>query len=408
MAMAVAIRHANPKLLTRVTKLFFTFFGALYYYGSDGADGIKHLQSVRDNYIGMSFATFFTDLIDLLLLNPKPYANDAYKHILSFIAGFFHFPELIHLLAGLVMGYFFSQSLYILYKSKGSFNVSVYVIFFLIIFVSNRTLIGLNSIRMWTGMWVLFYYSLCFWNKKTIVNLLGLLIMPLFFHFSYAIFVLPFLISLFLRKFRLLVVFIFVISSSFSFNLTVIKSYLPEENELFQKKSGYVQSDNNIEQNKIQSEKNNENTALFVTLGSRIYRSYSIPFLCVLTIIFILKNKNDDLINYLIISGLLMLSFSNMVGFSPSISGRSFTIASTYLLAGSILIMRTLYNLDSNLAKTWRFGSVVFFLISSPFLFYNIVFILRIVSAFILFFPAISVFVGNEDISVRDFLVQIF
>jgi hypothetical protein len=407
-ALAVAIKHASAKNLTLVTKLFFTFFGALYYYGSDGADGIKHLQSVRDYYIGMSFATFFTDCLDLLLLNPKPYANDVYKHVLSFIAGFFNFPELIHLLAGLVLGYYFSQSMYLLYKSKGSFNVSIYVIFFLVIFVTTRTLIGLNSIRMWTGLWVLFYYSISYWNKKSVFNLVALVIIPLFFHFSYAIFVLPILASIFLRKFRLFVVLLYVISFSFSFNFTAIQSFLPQDNELFEKKSGYVQTDDRIEQNKIAHKKNNENSDLFVTLGTSIYRSHSIPFLCILIIYFLFMNKKDDLINFLLVSGLVMLTFSNVVGFSPSISGRTFTIASTYLLAGSLLVMRTLYNVDSNLAKSWRLGSVVFFIISAPFLFYNIVFILRIVSAFLLFLPAVSIFIGDSDISIRDFIVQIF
>lgn len=407
-ALAVAIRHADPKLLTKVTKLFFTFFGALFFAGTDGADATRHLQSVRDNYFGMSFLTFLSDFLDLLLLNPKPYANDAYKHVLSFIAGIFYYPELIHVLAGLVMGYFFSESMYLLYKSKGSFKISKYILFILIIFVSNRTLIGLNSIRMWTGMWVLFYFSLCYWNKKSIPNLIALTVVPVFFHFSYVIFVLPILLAYYLRKYRKFVIAIYIISFTFSFNLTAIQSYLPKDDELFQKKATYMQSDETIEQKAITRKETAKNVATFVNLGTTVYKSYSIPFLCVLIIFYLLLNKNDDLINYLIICGLLMLSLSNFVGFSPSISGRSFTIAATYLVASSLLIMRSIYNVNSKLAQSWRVGSVVFFIISAPFLFYNVVVILRMVSAFILFFPAISIFVGNDDISVRDFFVQLF
>ena len=65
-------------------------------------------------------------------------------------------------------------------------------------------------------------------------------------------------------------------------------------------------------------------------------------------------------------SGLGLMSFSNMVTFSPSLSGRVSTIATVYILAAAIQFLLTIKNYGLNVKKmNLVHRLLVIFLISS-------------------------------------------
>ena len=107
-------------------------------------------------------------------------------------------PELIHVFAALILGYFFTKSILLVLKNNIDTEKSAVLVAFIILFLFFRSLGALNSIRMWTGMWVFFYgtYSYAITKKK---KFLAVILFSIVVHFSYVIVLIPFLVSYILR-----------------------------------------------------------------------------------------------------------------------------------------------------------------------------------------------------------------
>ena len=83
--------------------------------------------------------------------------TDFYLHILSFIAGsVFNIPELLHVLAGIVLGYFYTKSVLLIIGDNLQQKKNYILMGLIVLLLLIKSISALNSIRMWTGMWVLF------------------------------------------------------------------------------------------------------------------------------------------------------------------------------------------------------------------------------------------------------------
>ena len=109
-------------------------------------------------------------------------------------------------------------------------------------------------------------------------------------------------------------------------------------------------------------------------------------------------------------SGLGLMSFSNMVTFSPSLSGRVSTIATVYILAAAIQFLLTIKNYGLNVKKTSLVHRLlVIFLISSiPMVLFQMSYLIQMLSFFTLVLPPVSWFLGNADFSIREGISQLF
>jgi ABC-type uncharacterized transport system permease subunit len=122
-----------------------------------------------------------------------------------------------------------------------------------------------------------------------------------------------------------------------------------------------------------------------------------------------LKKTNVEYLDFLIAGGLLILSLSNLAETtSPSVHGRGYTIAATFLTAAAIQVLfhKKALQLSKFRSKLIKSSFPVFILSSIPFLLFHISYALNSISAFSIVLPFSSWFIGDKDFSVRDFIVS--
>ena len=406
------LKLKNNRDITFFGTLFFGMIGSLYIY-SDGNDGFKHRFLVEQNYIGMSFNEFLSQSYDILTFNAGEGTADFYLHILSFIAGsIFNIPELLHVLAGLILGYFYTKSVLLIIEDNVQQKKNYILMGLIVLLLLIKSISALNSIRMWTGMWVLFYGTYG-WAKTKNIKYFTAILFSTVVHFSYVVIIIPVAISYLIRERKRLLVLIYIISFFTSFGFSYFESFVPKS-ELFEAKQEQYAIDSEEKAERFEKRYEdakviNSNKSFYSASGQENYVNYSIVGLTILMLFFYLKKESDKNFIFLISVGAGLYAFSNVVAFSPSLQGRTKVIAATFLLAAAIQLYYTLYRyrLSINARKRFDFGLICFLLSSTTMVLYQISFILQGFSFFLLMFPELSWLLGDNDFSLRkalDFL----
>jgi hypothetical protein len=400
------LKSRDEKVLLFFGMLFFVMIGSVFIY-TPGTDGESHLQAAISEYMDMSFGAFLNQFYDLVTLQGSTSgAKDLYLHCISFVsAAIFSTPELIHVFAGLVLGYFFTKSILLILKDKLLVKKSAILMAFIFLFLSYRSLVALNSIRMWTGMWVFFYgtYSYASTQKK---KYLLVILFSIIVHFSYAVILIPFLITYFLKKRTLGISIFYLISFGASLSFGSIERFIPKTALLESQQETNVISSKEDEaryaaRGNLQSQRNSN---FYKTYGEGFFKEKVIVGLSFI-LLFFFNNKNADTrFNFLAASGLGLYSFANLLSFSPALSGRMKTIACVFLMAACIHALLTLtnYKLSKYNIKLLNLGLLAFLTTSIPLVLFQISYILNMVSFFGIIFPQISWFIGDGDFSIRD------
>lgn len=401
------IKQKNEKQITFFGTLFFGLLGSVYIYFVEN-DGYRHRMLAKEHYLNMSILEFFEKTYHIFTLSPRGGATDFYLHSLSYIsAAILQSPSLIHVLAGLVLGYFFTKSVLLVLKGNLKVKKSWILLSFIFLFLLIRSLSALNSIRMWTGMWVLFYgtYS---WATTKEKKYLYVIFFSILVHFSYAVILIPLVAAYVNRERKRLVVLIYVVSFFSTIGFSFMESYIPQFDLLETKQSQYIIDSEekaerfekrSIERGEVKDKKN-----FYSGSGQANYYSYSIVGLSIILIFFYLKKISNANFIILVSIGLGLYAFSNLVAFSPSLQGRTSTIAATFLLAAAIQLQLTLkkYNLGIKIKMRLNLGLVVFLISSIPMVLFQISYILQGFSFFSFFFPQISWIMGDNDFSIRQ------
>ena len=406
------LKLKNNRDITFFGTLFFGMIGSLYIY-SDGNDGFKHRFLVEQNYIGMSFNEFLSQSYDILTFNAGEGTADFYLHILSFIAGsIFNIPELLHVLAGLILGYFYTKSVLLIIEDNVQQKKNYILMGLIVLLLLIKSISALNSIRMWTGMWVLFYGTYG-WAKTKNIKYFTAILFSTVVHFSYVVIIIPVAISYLIRERKRLLVLIYIISFFTSFGFSYFESFVPKS-ELFEAKQEQYAIDSEEKAERFEKRYEdakviNSNKSFYKASGQDNYVNYSIVGLTILMLFFYLKKESDKNFMFLISIGVGLYTFSNIVAFSPSLQNRTKVIAATFLLAAAIQLYYTLYRyrLSINARKRFDFGLICFLLSSTTMVLYQISFILQGFSFFLLMFPELSWLLGDNDFSLRkalDFL----
>ncbi len=312
--------------------LFFGFFGYTMIF-QENTDGFRHSLNVADHYVGLSFNEFINELILLFQFTPSPGTNDdPYLHILSYIAGFFNSSKALYLLASLIYGYFYVNSLYYIRGFINvKFNFYIILIFLSIIFIKGFE--GINSIRNWTGSWCLFYTVVKYVATKD-KKVLFLLILPPLIHFQYIVISIPVIIAVLFPNYRkgffIIYLLSFIISEINIANYAL--SFL--EDGLFKSKTELYQQD--IEEINLKRI-GLENRASFHKLYAYDSFKYYIEFLFIVILLFFSKKINMKFFEhkkYYIFSSsaLLLLAFSNISTTIPSLAKRLYMNANLYIL----------------------------------------------------------------------------
>ena len=321
MGVVQLLRNRDEKTLLLFGIVFFGLAGSLYVY-SPGSDGATHLANAIANYSNMSFNVFINQFYDLITLNGTSAAKDIYLHCISYLAAsVFGIPELIHVFAGLILGYFFTKSILLVLKNNIDTEKSGVLVAFILLFLFFRSLGALNSIRMWTGMWVFFYgtYSYAITKKK---KFLAVILFSIIVHFSYLIVLIPFLVSYILKNRTFVMTSLFFASFGMSLNFASIENLLPKTDLVEnQQSANVIASDEDAErfaeryENQAKVDKN-----FYVKYGEAFFKSYCVVGLSLLLLFFYNHKKADKKFIFLMASGLGLMSFSNMVTFSSSLS----------------------------------------------------------------------------------------
>ena len=176
---------------------FITIYGATiairYSPSGEGADGVRHLNLVYDYYQGMGFQQFLADLWYSITLQEtsNPGIRDPYKHVVSYFVGaVLGAPWLFFTVIAFVYGYFFSGSMLEVFRKWSPRKENYVIIAFAALFILLKNVEGVNTVRTWTGLWILVYANLRYYRTGQNRYLL-LMLLPPFVHFAYFLMALP-------------------------------------------------------------------------------------------------------------------------------------------------------------------------------------------------------------------------
>lgn len=399
----------DEKVITLFGTLFFGLVGSVFVY-LEGTDGHSHLMNAKAQYSNMSFGDFLMQAYDAITFNAVEGAADIYIHTLSYLsASVLRTPELIHVFAGFILGYFFTKSVLLLLKGNLRTKKSTILIGFITLFMLIKSIEALNAIRMWTGMWVLFYgtYSYAVTKQKKYGFII---LLSVFIHFAYAVILIPVIITFILQKYKKVLVIFYILSFFTTLGFSFFEAYIPKSNLIEKRQNTYaIDSKDKVKRFEkqaanYQTEMSNAN--FYKGIGPDLYTNYSIVGLSILLVIFYLKNETDSNFNSLISVGIGLYAFANLITFAPELHGRAKIIAGTFILAAAIHFQLGLkeYLLSQ---KNKRILNICFglFLISAiPLFLLQISDLMQNTSFFIFFFPQISWVLADDDISIRGII----
>lgn len=399
-----ATKRRSEKFVVFAGTIFMGLVGSCFVYVK-GTDGHTHLMDVKEHYMEMDFLQFIHDLGNLLLFRPTQGSSDVYKHVISYLSGsVFGVPELIHLFGGLLLGYFFTKSVLLVLEDRSQQKMGVLLISMIALFLISRSISALNSLRMWTAMWVFFYGALATVKRKS-YKYLWIVGLAAFIHFSYLLYALPLIAAVLLKKRKKIVLAIFI--GSFFVSIGFQQAYsLVQGAGIYQDKAKYNVVDEEVLERRA-GERDVSNQNFYKRIGPTIYKDFSTILLASLLSFIYLKRKRQVHLDFLIAGGLLLLAVSNLAeSTSPSVYGRGYTIASVFLVAAGIIY---LFRENEIIRRRFprrvvRLGLMLFLLSAVPYVLFNISYVFNSVSFFIFLFPLGSWILGSGDISIRDLI----
>lgn len=375
---------------------------------SEESDGTRHLAYAEDYYQNMSLAQFYEESIAILSLSPiHPAQDDIYLHALSYIvSSLIGLPGALFFFAGLIYGIFYSGAiirLIQLFRLDKSRTWSVMAGLFLIIFAIGKSFETINSIRTWTGFWVLAYGVLTYLYTARRRHLIWVLATPLI-HFAYGVMAIPALVVLIFKPRPI----IFSVIFALSFFIRPDANYIRTSLAL-----------GDLGKNKVELYYDEENASLSWVQkeygGTRFYNQYNrlraqdyvvsiLAFFFILSGFYRRRMKRDESILFSI--GILTIAVSKYLQFMSDLSNRISIIGFLFLCASFFLIL-------SRLDIQYRGNSIlkaltILTLIGlSPFFLYKISDFLYFTSLYMIFLPLTAVILPEVNISVQEFIKSI-
>jgi hypothetical protein len=398
------LKSKSEKFITFFGTLFMGIVGSVYVY-RPGSDGHTHLMNAKEEYLNLSLADFLTQIFQLLALQKVDGAKDIYMHSISYLsASVLQTPELIHVFSGFVLGYFFTKSVLLVLKNHLNAKKGVILIGFIVLFLFIRSVGALNSIRMWTGMWI-FFYGTYSWAITKDKKYLFTILFSMFVHFSYVLFIIPAAFAYLLRHRKYILISIYILSFFASLNFSFIQSYLPQTSLVeSQTQSNVITSEEDSKRYAKRSDnKDTESQNFYKRYGPSLYKTYNIIGLTFILFLFYLNKRIDPNLTFLISIGIGLYTFANFLEFSPSIQGRAKMIASLFILVAAIHLQLTLkrYNWSRKRISYLNKGLSLFLIFSFPMFLFQVSYLLENFSLFSVFFPQVSWFLGEDDFSIR-------
>uniref|UniRef100_UPI00404AEE55 EpsG family protein n=2 Tax=Flavobacterium sp. TaxID=239 RepID=UPI00404AEE55 len=409
-ALYVSLKNLDNRGKHFALTFFGFWFGLLLNY-EEGNDAAVYVRHVTDYYV-YNFQDIIDMAVGILTFNPLINSpNDLYVHILFSIAGsIFQQKTLLFGLVGLVYGYFYGRALLKIIKIPKNTSTGLLVFSLILLFVIHRSFDSMQTVRSWTGMWVLFNGVYSYAETKKRKYILLILCTPLF-HLMYTFIAIPALIFIILNKILPSKVIIGIFFFSFISNINIIAiTEASSENDLAQSKlSSYYRIDKTGEGiDPIAQRLENSGGVWYAKYG----KSTVVYFGAVFFIFFLIfagyysKIKMTDVEYSLASTGLLLASLANFLSFAYTLYSRTMANATIYILAVMVLLALRNSFTDSNskFAKIKRFFVWSGVVIYIPKIVYFTSTIFLTTSFLTILFPFTILFSSDLNFSIRDFI----
>jgi len=401
-----AIKASNPLYKKWMLVFFITLFGSTIQF-APGADATTHQEHVNTHYYSLPFSEFLDELEDILLLQPQRDTNDdVYIHILSFLCGsLLGVPGLFFVFVSFVYGYFYVSGMLKVFQYVNFKQKSWLVWGFILLFIFYKSIDNINTVRTWTGLWVLFNGAFGYFLTKKRKYLLLVAATPLI-HIGYAALALPTAVVCLFKVRPFLYVGIFAASfTTQAVPIGIINQLSSTQLGASKVKYYYTDPESNIDRSDSMSSKN-----WYVYYGKHIAPVWGTNFLAGLLLItgvfFYHMNKQEQLLFSVC---LLTVAMANFNYFLYALYNRGYAIAGLFAIATILLLLSRNKKVFKNhiLRKVFHTCIVVsigVYSITGIFVLSNL---LSFVSAFMIGLPFVPWFVNGINLSLREFIGEI-
>jgi hypothetical protein len=390
--------------------IFTVIYGSLLHPSFLG-DGRRHWERVYDHYQYLDFSVFWTELMAILSLAPLETTNDdPYIHLLSYlVGGIFNAPGLFFVAVAVVYAYFYSGAIVKLlsYVNWSSNYNKFFFLFFLVIFLLWIPPLKMQTVRTWTGMWVLVYAILSYHETKK-KKYLFLALMPPFIHVGYLALALPIWAVLFSGFRKPIVYFLIFISSIFVSNFVEQIGFnkFASQTELGASKTkAYYVDDDRAEQNARNSEGSSQNNRFYKVFASNKIHLKLLTGLIIFMFIFLRKRGFGRIENTLFSYGLAMAAFANFFTSIFAVHNRGWNIAGVLILSLLVIFLskQNFKNISFSTFKI-KLPLYIFSIGFIPYLLYLMSDFLSFTSPYVFFLPLINWIEPDMGISIRGLI----
>ncbi|OIQ21438.1 MAG: hypothetical protein BM557_04070 [Flavobacterium sp. MedPE-SWcel] len=392
--------------------LFFVIYGSLLKYGaeSDAAVYVNLLELYSD----MSISEFFLRLKHILLLDPLPNSpNDVYVHCLAFFsAGVVGTKAIFFPIVAGIYGYFYVMAMSKILKWENKKQVTLLLLSVAFLFIIHRSITSFQTVRTWTGMWILFNGVLGYHQTKNRKYLFLMFAAPLV-HFAYLVIALPVFASLSYKKIPgIAVISLYILSFFTTLNPGGILN-VSKDNSLAEEKVGAYYRENKYGESidPIMERREKSNAVWYAKYGktdSVYYGGHAFALFIILGGFY--RKRMTPVEVGLFTAGLLTATLANFGTFSYAFYSRTMANAVIYILA-TVVLMTTRgafqFNtvLNPRLTKFLQWVCVLIFL---PKMVFFIAEFLVFTSIFILGMPFVGWTSETLNISIRELIGEIF
>lgn len=396
-------------LLTGFFALYGATIGIAYDPTGAGPDGVRHLLNVHLHYVDLPFADFVRELWEILSLQvgTAP-SKDVYIHVVSYlVGGVLGIPALFFTVIGAVYGYFFSGSMLVIFRGFGRARLPLITLLLIANFFLFKNIEGVNTVRTWTGLWVLVYATLQYYQTRRF-RYIVLMAMPPFIHLGYFIMALPaYAVTLLGSRVVVYAIFFSLSSTTTLLNPGTVVEVVGSTERGAGAIDGYYREELRTGEEVLESQAGNRVWLALYKLGvQRWALNVLIYTLLICGILTVTMNAFEK---YIASIGLLTLTLSNSMWFLYAVHNRAWIIGAVFL--GAAFTMMRLREAGRFRVPRFRFayqiGTAASALLFVPFFFYNLSILLDFPSFFLLAAPFLVWLDPSVNLTIKEALRSI-
>jgi len=398
-------------LLTALITIYGSTIGIAYDPTGAGSDGVRHLLSVYNHYVGLSFEQFLRESYQILSLQlttaPK---EDLYIHVVSYlVGGILGLPGLFFTVVAFVYGYFFTGSLLIIFRGWRRARLPLVTLFLIANFFLIKNIEGVNTVRTWTGLWVLVYACLQYYQTKK-WRYLFLMVAPPLIHFGYFVMALPAYAVLLFGNRVVLYSLVFVASSTTTFVNPGTFADLASRSELAEHRFRIYQRDDVANADIVFEQSRQSGNRIWLSLQRSGVQKWALNvFVYTLLLTGIYMMTMDAFQKRIFSVGLLTLTLSNSLWYIYAVSNRAWVIGAVFI--GAAFIMTRLQQTSGFRVPAFRSlyapGIYLSALLFVPYFAYNLSTLLDFPSVFMLGVPFVVWFDPSLNMTLKEALREL-